>query len=382
MSVTRATDLWEGAGDIPSFLRRTDGPGAIPFHLLAKIFPLMEGEAFADLVEDISAHGLHEPIVLYEGKILDGRNRYLASKAAEVAPRFETYTGSDPLGFVISKNLHRRHLTESQRAMVAANLATMRQGARTDLSPIGEMSQSQAAELLNVGKRSVDRAKIVLSEGSPELIQAVQAGELSVSGAEERIRRGLTTGVAMCPYSERGHDLYETPAGAVHALLAEESLQGGVWEPASGRGAIVRVLRGAGHRVIATDLIDYGFPDATAGVDFLQQCSAPEGVTTILTNPPFKHAPEFVRRALSLAPRVIMLLRLLFLETQNRRDILEGGRLARVYVFRNRVQTHRDDWEGEKQSTPLALAWYVWEWQHCGSPELRWLSCDQAEATA
>jgi hypothetical protein len=43
MSVTRATDLWEGAGDIPSFLRRTDGPGAIPFHLLAKIFPLMEG---------------------------------------------------------------------------------------------------------------------------------------------------------------------------------------------------------------------------------------------------------------------------------------------------------------------------------------------------
>ena len=186
----------------------------------------------------------------------------------------------------------------------------------------------------------------------------------------------------MCPYSERGHDLYETPAGAVHALLAEESLQGGVWEPASGRGAIVRVLRGAGHRVIATDLIDYGFPDATAGVDFLQQCSAPEGVMTILTNPPFKHAPEFVRRALSLAPRVIMLLRLLFLETQNRRDILEGGRLARVYVFRNRVQTHRDDWEGEKQSTPLALAWYVWEWQHCGSPELRWLSCDQAEATA
>jgi len=166
MSVTRATDLWEGAGDIPSFLRRTDGPGAIPFHLLAKIFPLMEGEAFADLVEDISAHGLHEPIVLYEGKILDGRNRYLASKAAEVAPRFETYTGSDPLGFVISKNLHRRHLTESQRAMVAANLATMRQGARTDLSPIGEMSQSQAAELLNVGKRSVERAKIVLSEGA------------------------------------------------------------------------------------------------------------------------------------------------------------------------------------------------------------------------
>jgi hypothetical protein len=358
------------------------GPGAIPFHPLAEIFPLLEGEAFADLVEDIAAKGLHEPVVLHEDKVLDGRNRYRACQEAGVAPRFASYSGTDPLGYVISLNLKRRHLDESQRAMVAAKLATLKQGARTDLSPIGEMSQAQAADLLNVGKRTVERAKIVLNEGSPELIAAVQAGELSVSGAEERIRRSLNTGVGMCPYSERGHDLYETPSGAVRALLAEEALQGNIWEPASGRGAIVRVLRATGHRVIATDLIDYGCTDATGGVDFLQQCSAPEGVTTILTNPPFSHANEFVRHALTLAPRVIMLLRLLFLETQGRRDILEGGRLARVYVFRNRVQTHRDGWEGEKRSQPMALSWYVWERQHCGRPELRWLSCDQAEVAA
>jgi N6-adenosine-specific RNA methylase IME4 len=183
VSDARPADPWAAAGEIPAFLRRTEG--AIPSHPLAEIFPLMEGEAFADLVEDIRANGLHEEIVLYEGKILDGRNRYLASRAAGVAPRFETYTGSDPLGYVISLNLKRRHLDESQRAMVAAKLATMRQGARTDLSPIGEMSQGQAAELLNVGKRSVERAADVRERGAPELITAVERGAVSVSAAAD-----------------------------------------------------------------------------------------------------------------------------------------------------------------------------------------------------
>jgi hypothetical protein len=347
----------------------------IPFHPLADIFPLMEGEGFDALVASIKANGLREPIVIFEDMILDGRNRDRACAAAGVDPVFVPFRGNNPVAFVVDANLHRRHLTESQRAMVAAKLATLKQGARTDLSPIGEMSQGQAAELLNVGKRSVERAKIVLGEGSAELIQAVQIGKLSVSAAEERIRRGLNTGVAMCPYAERGHDLYETPPGAVHALLAEEVLQGDIWEPASGPGAIVRVLRAVGHRVVATDLIEYGCPDATGGIDFLQQRSAPERVTTILTNPPFKHADEFVRHALTLVPRVIMLLRVLFLETQGRRDVLEGGRLARVYVFRNRLPIHRDGWEGARDSNPMALAWFVWEREHRARPELRWLSC-------
>ena len=115
---------------------------------------------------DVRANGLLVPIVLYEGMILEGLNRFRACSAAGVAPRFEQYTGNDPVGFVVSMNLRRRHLDESQRTMVAAKLATMRQGARTDLSPIGEMSQAKAAEeLLNVGKRSVERAADV--RGSP-----------------------------------------------------------------------------------------------------------------------------------------------------------------------------------------------------------------------
>src|SRR5262249_40334290 len=158
---------------------------ALQFHPLADIFPLVEGAEFDELVADIREHGLHEPIVVYKDKILDGRNRYRACEAARVEPTFTVYTGDDPVAYVVSLNLCRRHLNESQRAMVAANLANMRQGARTDLSPIGEMSQASAAELLNVGKRSVERAVDVREHGAPELQQAVERGNVSVSAAAD-----------------------------------------------------------------------------------------------------------------------------------------------------------------------------------------------------
>jgi ParB-like chromosome segregation protein Spo0J len=158
----------------------------MPFHPLAETFPLMEGQQLKDLVADIKAHGLREPIVTYQDKILDGRNRFLACMAAGIDECASvSYTGNDPLGYIVSLNLKRRHLDESQRAMIAARLATMAQGARTDLSPIGEKSQAQAAELLNVGKRSVERAKKVREHGTPELQAAVERGEVSVSAAAE-----------------------------------------------------------------------------------------------------------------------------------------------------------------------------------------------------
>jgi hypothetical protein len=96
------------------------------------------------------------------------------------------------------------------------------------------------------------------------------------AGEGKSERRGLKTGVAMHPYAERGLDVYETPECAVRALLKAESLTGPIWEPACGPGAIVRVLREAGHKVIATDIADYGCPDSTGGVDFLRERRAPD----------------------------------------------------------------------------------------------------------
>ena len=196
--------------------------------------------------------------------------------------------------------------------MIAARLANLRDGQRAD--EVAGTSIEVAATRLNVGRASVERARIVYASGDPDLVQAVKSGELSVAGAAEIAKRGLNTGVAMNGFAERGLDLYETPAPATWALLAAEKLSGMIWEPACGPGAIVRVLRAAGHRVVATDIQDYGCDDSVGGVDFLAQTYAPENVEIIVTNPPFRWADEFVRHALALAPRVVMLLRLHFLE--------------------------------------------------------------------
>jgi hypothetical protein len=128
----------------------------LKFHPLADIFPLMEGEEFDALVTDIKANGQHELIVVYDDQILDGRNRYRACLSASVEPQFTPFWGDDPVAFVISANLRRRHLNESQRAMVAAKLATLRLGdnQHSEGLPIG-----RGSELLNVGERSVARAR-------------------------------------------------------------------------------------------------------------------------------------------------------------------------------------------------------------------------------
>lgn len=84
--------------------------------------------------------------------------------------------------------------------------------------------------------------------------------------------------------SARRDDVYETPAKAIHALLRAETLPDSIWEPACGPGAIVKVLREAGHRVHATDLVDHGCPDSESRIDFLLERCAPDGIETIVTN--------------------------------------------------------------------------------------------------
>ena len=157
---------------------------ALEFHPLANIFPLLGGEEFESLVEDIRRHGQHEPIVLYQNQILDGRNRYRACIAAGIACWFEQYDGDDPLAFVVSLNLKRRHLNESQRAMVAAKLATLQRGDNQH-AQICAPSQEKAGELLNVSRRTVQHAREVQEHGAPELVSAVERGAISVSATAD-----------------------------------------------------------------------------------------------------------------------------------------------------------------------------------------------------
>lgn len=160
---------------------------ALTFHELANLFPLLEGQAYLELVEDIRANGLIEPIVLFEGAILDGRNRYRACNAAQVSARFETYTGSDPLGLVISLNLKRRHLSTSQRAMVAANMANISHGGQRANLPLDSVGNTAAADMLNVSERSVKTARSVRDSGEQEYIDKVTSGELTISAAAKEI---------------------------------------------------------------------------------------------------------------------------------------------------------------------------------------------------
>ncbi len=171
-----------------------------------------------------------------------------------------------------------------------------------------------------------------------------------------KARGNLATGSMQHPHADRGDDCYETPPCALEALMRVEALPPCIWEPACGPGALVRVLQAHGHHVIASDIRQYGHNEV---MDFFDTTSAI--AKCILTNPPFKIAQKFVEHALKLCPTVYMLGRLTWLESTRRTSILENDRLARVYVFRNRLpMMHRRGWDGPKDTSAIAYAWFCW----------------------
>lgn len=167
--------------------------------------------------------------------------------------------------------------------------------------------------------------------------------------------------------ADRGDDFYETPPYATSALLcAVEELPHWIWEPCAGNGAIARVLRDRGHAVIASDIVAREFALHFVA-DFFSLKKAPVNCTTIISNPPYKHADHFVRHALDLVPHVHLLLRLAFLESVRRTDVLEHRGLRTVRVFRNRLpMMHRDGWAGPRASSSIAFAWLSWDRDHHG----------------
>jgi hypothetical protein len=164
----------------------------------------------------------------------------------------------------------------------------------------------------------------------------------------------------------------------VRALLRVEQIPHRIWEPAAGRGAIVKVLRAAGHEVLASDIADYGDPTHFSNRDFLVESKLPAGVEMILTNPPFQIVERFTAHALELCPRVILLLRLAFLESDRRRGILEGRGLTRVHVFRKRLpMMHRDGWAGRKTNSGMAFAWFCWDRAYSGPTTIDRISWEE-----
>ena len=182
------------------------------------------------------------------------------------------------------------------------------------------------------------------------------------------------------PLKDRGADLYETPPEATHALLRAEKLPKRIWEPACGRGAIVNVLREAGHEVVATDLVNYGAPITPPGyygVDF----AGAQGAGRL---PSRRHesaipARGAIRRARARpVPRVYMLLRLAFLESERRRGISRADARPR-HVFRKSVPfMHRDNWAGPRASSSIAYAWFVFDRSHRGPTTIDRISWEKS----
>lgn len=171
--------------------------GGKGFHPAVYIFPEMTGPEFEEFKGDIKEHGLRVPIVTTpDGLILDGRHRWNACMALKIKPSYQVHAG-DPWAYVISANLHRRHLTTSQRAMVADRLRSASVGGyrdhdqsealkrpdQNDHGKRGEVTRTQAAELLKVSPASVHDAGDVRKRGVPELASVVDEGRVPVATA-------------------------------------------------------------------------------------------------------------------------------------------------------------------------------------------------------
>jgi hypothetical protein len=156
----------------------------------------MDGVELNALVEDIRSHGLLEPIVVLDGQVLDGRNRLRACEIAGVEPTFVEWTanGMSPTEWVVSHNLHRRHLTTAQRAALALDLlprleAEARErmlAGKADPSPESDegRSDAKAADLVGVGRSTVAAAKAIQRrDETGAIVDGMRAGELNVAQA-------------------------------------------------------------------------------------------------------------------------------------------------------------------------------------------------------
>ena len=182
-------------------------------HPAAELFPLMDGDEFDALVSDIATHGLLSPIVVHDGRILDGRNRWRACEVATVDPRtaeWQSVNGQSPTDFVVSANLLRRQLTKDQAACVAVGLVPLfaaeakerqtaagahgKEGGRGKaknppgnpaprVSDPAPRARDEAGAAVGVSGRKVGEA-MQLQAKAPELFARVKANEMTMAEAK------------------------------------------------------------------------------------------------------------------------------------------------------------------------------------------------------
>lgn len=160
------------------------------------LIPQMTDGERADLMQNIGSQGQRETIKVFQGQIVDGRERYEVCKALGLTPRVEEIVlpeGMSVKEVVLSFNYHRRHLTEGQKAMIAARMATTSLGCNQSTAT-GQVTQQQAAQACQTSADSLQRAKAVLAFGNDSLIQSVVEGRLDVFNAVKIAKDGANKG--------------------------------------------------------------------------------------------------------------------------------------------------------------------------------------------
>ena len=189
---------------------------------------------------------------------------------------------------------------------------------------------------------------------------------------QEQMHTKLKSGMKINGFNFRGdrekYDFYATPSEATQKLLEFEKFDGKIYEPCCGQGHISRVLLKNGYEVESTDLIDRGF--GQANIDFLMEYKQREN---IITNPPYgRLLMQFVDKSYHLAKnKIALLLKLTFLEGQERKKFFELYPPIRVYVFSKRLSLMKN---GESyEGGMMALAWFVWEKQKKQDTIIKWI---------
>jgi len=193
-----------------------------PYHEISALFPMMEGTELEEFKADIAANGLREPIWLHpDGSIIDGRNRHRACIETGTRPQFRTWDGAGSLtAFVVSLNLCRRHLTSSQRAMIAPDaeerLAKENAPGRpigadncgTNSAIIGE-TRTVVAQMFQTNPRYVSDAKKLQAE-APDLAEEVRKGDRTIPQAKRELVKRTKKEASPLP-SDKYRVLYADP---------------------------------------------------------------------------------------------------------------------------------------------------------------------------
>lgn len=168
----------------------------------------------------------------------------------------------------------------------------------------------------------------------------------------------------------------ETTKIFLNEFLKEHKIEGEVLEPSCGQGHMSKVIEEICNvNVTSTDLIDRGY--GLGNIDFLTH-DYNRKFDTVMTNPPFSLAKEFIEKSLNISNKyVIMLCKIQLLEGVKRKDMFENTPLKYVYVHTTRQATWKDgkefDEKGKKWATTMCLAWFVWDKEYTGEPIIKWL---------